>query len=675
MNRKHTKRALCMSFVSLLLCCSMLVGSTFAWFTDTATTAVNKIESGKLDVDLEAATEWDNEGKPTAWESADKKTLDFVYAGENKLWEPGCTYKLPEIRVINNGNLYLKYQIAITGINGDAELNKAIVWTVNGDEMDLAAMSQYVSLAPGDTSDALTIQGHMREDAGNEYQGLTIDGIGITVFATQKDAEYDSFDNEYDKDAPTLISMNGTAYDTLAAALEVAETGAEITVGGTVEYDFGTASNQTVEAKNVVISGKEGAVIVFKGDGANNTFANATLKNVKIVDETTSYGEDSWELGYLELANITAEDVVFANGIMLDGTNSFTGCTFTGKTESMAMYGAWVNSGTATFTNCTFVGTRGLKVHEAYESEITNVTVDSCAFNGMTEKPGIALGDLKVDTTVTIKDSTFIDVQPGNQGEYIYESDTVVSTFTFTLENNTIDIEVAPGLRYNNVDTYTVMSAEGMFSFADQVNNKKNTFSGETVKLDADIDLENKAWTPIGQTGATQFLGTFDGNNKTIKNLKIDSSAQTGGTYSTGLFGWIERHGSDGNYLMAVKNLKVDGATVKGNHNVAVIAGYLIGTVENCHVTNATVTCNHANDDACGDKAGVIAGIAAESNALIKNCTASTSTVTAGRDAGQIVGACIVGKVENCSATNVTVSATGDCTGANVNDALIGRTN
>ncbi len=99
-----------------------------AWFTDTASTGVNEIQAGKLDVALEMK---DAAGK---WVSAEGETLDFVKAAgaENEaiLWEPGCTYTLPELRVVNNGNLALKYKVVITGIRGDAELNKAIEWTM-----------------------------------------------------------------------------------------------------------------------------------------------------------------------------------------------------------------------------------------------------------------------------------------------------------------------------------------------------------------------------------------------------------------------------------------------------------------------------------------------------------------------------------------------------------------
>ena len=125
-----TKKALRGSLFALFLCIVLLIGTTFAWFTDTASTGVNKIQSGNLKVDLEVATAWDDNGTVTKWESAKDKTLDFKKAKgaeeDQILWEPGCRYKLPEIRIVNKGNLALKYRLKLDGIKGDAKLNEVI---------------------------------------------------------------------------------------------------------------------------------------------------------------------------------------------------------------------------------------------------------------------------------------------------------------------------------------------------------------------------------------------------------------------------------------------------------------------------------------------------------------------------------------------------------------------
>ena len=199
-NRKSTKRALLGSIMAMVLCLAMLVGATFAWFTDTTSTGVNKIQAGNLDVALEMK-DGDN------WVSAEGKTLTFKTkdnrAADQILWEPGCTYELPQLRVVNKGNLALKYKIQITGIQGDAKLNEVIDWTINDAAIDLTEGH----LTAGQQGDAFTIKGHMQDTAGNDYQNLTIDGIGINVVATQDTVESDSFGTQYDKDAEYPITV------------------------------------------------------------------------------------------------------------------------------------------------------------------------------------------------------------------------------------------------------------------------------------------------------------------------------------------------------------------------------------------------------------------------------------------------------------------------------------
>ena len=194
MKKSTTKMSLVASIAALVLCCAMLIGTTFAWFTDTASTAVNSIQAGKLDIALEMKV---NDG----WENAEGKMLSWVKAegseDEAVLWEPGCTYRLPELRIVNKGNLALKYKIRISGIVGDAELLEVISFTY-GDGINIDAE---VSLKPHQATEGFIIEGHMSESAGNEYQGLSIEGIAITVVATQDTVEHDSNNNTYDKNA------------------------------------------------------------------------------------------------------------------------------------------------------------------------------------------------------------------------------------------------------------------------------------------------------------------------------------------------------------------------------------------------------------------------------------------------------------------------------------------
>ena len=282
-NRKSTKRALLGSVMAMVLCLAMLVGATFAWFTDTASTGVNKIQAGNLDVVLEMQNA---DGK---WVSAEGKTLDFVKAAgaENEaiLWEPGCTYELPALQIRNNGNLALKYKVAITGINGSAKLNKVIDWTI-GD----VAMGAEQHLAAGE-SNAFTIKGHMKESAGNEYMNESIDGIAITVVATQDTVESDSFDKDYDAGAeyPVVAVANvNTNGDTVLKDKEEDHT-IQVTVPAGA-LDEGVQSLKLEVVKSATPAGVQVAStessqsyeVTMKDQSGNAVSTNGTLMTVEM---------------------------------------------------------------------------------------------------------------------------------------------------------------------------------------------------------------------------------------------------------------------------------------------------------------------------------------------------------------------------------------------------------
>lgn len=244
----------------------------------------------------------------------------------------------------------------------------------------------------------------------------------------------------------------------------------------------------------------------------------------------------------------------------------------------------------------------------------------------------------------------------------------------------TYEIPVNPNAQTVNFTNYAtdtefvLNNYTDLKAFANELNVSGKSFSGKTVKLGADIDLGNTEWTPIGQTRsngtATYFQGTFDGDNHTIKNLAISASAwDEGANYAAGLFGFIDVGDA------IIKNLTIDGARVEGHHWTGAVVGYLTGTVENCRVKNATIISTHANDDACGDKVGAVVGYINTGDSVVSGCTAYKCTIKAGRDAGQIVGCNTVGaSVTGCSAEEVTVEATGDCTGNNIKNEIVGRT-
>ena len=195
MKKNTTKRSLLASLLALVMCVTMLVGTTFAWFTDSASTSVNKIEAGNLHVQIQ-----NENGDPI-----DKLEWAADRAQDKILWEPNCTYTLTPFKIVNTGNLALKYKIVITGLDGDNELLDVIhfTYTTADGEFDINAEGHLA--ANGGATKMITISAHMDADAGNKYMGKTLEGVKFTVYATQDTVENDSFGNQYDKDAPYEI--------------------------------------------------------------------------------------------------------------------------------------------------------------------------------------------------------------------------------------------------------------------------------------------------------------------------------------------------------------------------------------------------------------------------------------------------------------------------------------
>ena len=341
-NSKSTKRALLTSALALLMCVTMLVGATFAWFTDTASTGVNKIQAGNLDVKLEYATAWNEDGSVKTWADAEGKTLTFKTAdnraADQILWEPGCTYELPQLRVVNKGNLALKYKIQITGIQGDAKLNEVIDWTINDAAIDLTDEH----LSAGQTGADFTIKGHMQETAGNEYQNLTIDGIGITVYATQDTVENDSFGNNYDANATYYPVID------LASLKDAIKNGGNVAVDADVEVSgVDNMANRTIISKPTTLQLNKKITSPYEM-GNNNTNFTALIV---AADTTINAGKDggidtqggAYGINVLSGANLVINGGTYYGGgtaVQVEkGTVTINGGHFAVEPFSDARYG------------------------------------------------------------------------------------------------------------------------------------------------------------------------------------------------------------------------------------------------------------------------------------------------------------------------------------------------
>ena len=227
MTKKHsTKKALVSSAISLLLCFSMLVGTTFAWFTDSVTSASNIIQTGNLDVEMYwAEGKADPDSDATTWSDASTGAIF-----NNDKWEPGYV-EVRHIKISNVGTLALKYQLNIFA-NGDvSDLADVIdvyfvdpaVQVADRTALDniepVGTLTEVLAGMPdnaigdlmADETDTVTLALKMREDAGNEYQNKAI-GTDFTIqlLATQLSNEKDSFDNQYDANAE-FLAVNESA--------------------------------------------------------------------------------------------------------------------------------------------------------------------------------------------------------------------------------------------------------------------------------------------------------------------------------------------------------------------------------------------------------------------------------------------------------------------------------
>ena len=306
-NQKATKRALLTSVMALVMCVVMLVGTTFAWFTDTASTNVNKIVSGNLKVDI-------------IGENSDShiETLNFTKAGTVVgtdaaaaiLWEPGCRYVTEGFRIANKGNLALKWKAVVnkgtTAANeGNFDLLDVIDFYLvkgTGESQTETPLNEFTgNLKKNETSDVYYIKGVMQTTAGNDYQNLTLDGITITVYATQDTVENDSFNDQYDKNAE-IIAVTPDSVATV-----------DFTKSNAV-YHFAAGSYS-----GTTLTVKDNTNTVFEAaDGA--TFDNVTIKYAATRYGVTDKSDSSMTIKGFNVTGVL--DVNCADGKLIVENNT-----------------------------------------------------------------------------------------------------------------------------------------------------------------------------------------------------------------------------------------------------------------------------------------------------------------------------------------------------------------
>ena len=492
----NTKRRLITSALSLLLCFAMLLGSTFAWFTDSASSNGNIVQSGKLDVEMY----WSNtllDADSSEWNNANgAKIFDY----DN--WEPGYT-DVKYIMVKNAGSLSFKWKLTIESLGNVGELAEVIdVYYVNPVENEVATLSgltkegtldEVISsrkatsgvLLPEGTSEdgiasgniIIAVALHMWEDAGNEYQNKSVgDGFTINLMATQYTYEGDSFGNDYDTDSewPPLTAEGKTA----SAAVTADENGK-------------STSSVTMEDENGEVSAIIPAGVLLENGASKLTLRVKNVENSE-ANITVSESEQTHSVD-VHIEGISKDNTVVME-IAID-----------------ALLPIGLNMGNYRF-------------YHVEDGETTEMTL-------LEEGAAPAHNNYEYDPStgnVVLYLKSFSEVALVADTENAWEGSFDYSWY----DASKTDLTIA------NADQLAALGA----IVGGMVGNARDSFKDKTVKLIADINLgdaeannnEDIIFYPIGYynseytyertntaitSGFKPFEGTFDGNGNTISNF------------------------------------------------------------------------------------------------------------------------------------------------------------
>ena len=436
MKLKSKKSALLLSFTSLLLCFAMLAGSTFAWFTDTATTGVNKIVAGNLKVDIVDAkdqTSLTGTGSKLLWTqkvvgTTEEPVLEAVKNEGLPLWEPGVNFLTQGFKIANKGNLALKWKVEVnkgtTTTNAkNADLLKVIDFYVvteseNGDKKatELAAFEGQLKDGNSFSTETYYIKGHMQEEAGNDYQGLTLDGITVTVYATQDTVENDSFDNKYDENAQypdvAYTAVSAPTAEDVAAGINPlanalisasAETGVTGETKQEIVADLAAGTFKLTDKEGTVRDAVKGMEVTLNGAGADKT-TYEVKKPGATGEGTADYSFDGAKAVVFKNMTIEFEANTDYQGFVRAGAIRFENCTIKGMGANWGVgdvmfencefvfadeYNQWTNSlwtyggSSFTFNDCVFTSENGKFINvyrQANPDTVVDVTLNNCKF-------------------------------------------------------------------------------------------------------------------------------------------------------------------------------------------------------------------------------------------------------------------------------------------------------
>ena len=451
-NRNSTRRSLLVSATALILSIAMLVGTTFAWFTDKVTSGRNIIKAGNLDVTLEYF-------KDGTWEDVKDSTDLF----QTNLWEPGST-DVVYLKVSNIGSLALKYKFAVTnGVNvvdnGPIKLSEILKYgiicsdaqqsfdrdaaraAVAGNPLTLNTYTNDIHLGVGETKFYAVVV-YMPEETGNEANyvtGTTPPSIemGINLVATQDTVENDSYGNDYDKDATypavyplgftedsfdagqVAVDDKGIFYSSFKDAMDrVGDNGAiYLKENGTVDFatHLNVTKNITIYGNGTDFSGKDISIGTYAAPQNTETTVNIyNAKNLVVWGQPVETREDVWNVNFYNCSN-----------------NNYNFLMYRGQETGKAKLNL-------TMTNCSAEGFRDSIVHTSADGSIV---IKNCTFKNNCAPINIAhkqTGSLEV----SVQDSKFVNcgkVNPADDyfapARFVNNSQT--GSLNVSLKNNT----------------------------------------------------------------------------------------------------------------------------------------------------------------------------------------------------------------------------------------------
>ena len=460
---RSTKSALTSSVIALFLCFAMLLGTTFAWFTDSVTSANNIIQSGNLDIVLEY---YDAETKK--WKDVDGSAEILK---KEALWEPSYT-DVVYLRFENAGSLDLKYQLGVNiisekeGTNVDGKkfkLSDYIYFGVaenvdgeNGAYENREDAQNAVKSVETILSKGYAKTGKLEADSGYQYLAMVVympttvgnvanhNGadipqidLGINILATQVDSESDSFNNTYDADA---------AVDSIEKAVEMMHANKDVYLIGVNEPNavltipaaytgtlaLGNVRLKTIQAEanaNIVIVGNvtidaygDGTAMLAETTGTSAITANGALKITGDGGVLTAIanGNHAYGIGGDATTEITLENLHISNVKGGHVQPNFINDIKYGKTEPEG--GAAIGS-----------GSNGAVI------TLNNVTIDNA--QGGSKAAGIG-ARYWTGVTINITDSNIKNVEGGNASAGIggsrVSSGATESGTTINITNSTI---------------------------------------------------------------------------------------------------------------------------------------------------------------------------------------------------------------------------------------------